>query len=274
MWKELIDKNLIIIDPDIKSKQDLFENMVNHVYNNDYIINKKEFLIALNKREQMSNTELIKGVAFPHARSNSVFKLFLSIIILKQGLDYDNPQMGPVKIIFFFGCSEDNAKEYLQILAKSSRLLKEKSFRKSLEAVENADQVIEILEKHTDEDEEEEDSPNCLMILTLFDTEKKPEIMSAMVEIGITNATIVEASSLAKKIAYEIPIFAGLSYMSRGKSSSADLIISHLNKKSLAWKLVKLLKKNGIDLNKSGVGYIQLLKVESVIGNYEEDIEI
>ena len=67
MWKNIIDKELIIINPDISNKKDLFEAMANHAYNRDYIINKKQFLQALIAREEMANTELIPGIALPHA---------------------------------------------------------------------------------------------------------------------------------------------------------------------------------------------------------------
>ena len=102
MWKEILDKELIIINPEISSKKELFEKMVNHVYNHDYIVNQKKFLEALWNREEMSSTELISEFAFPHARSKVVEKLFVCIIIIKDGIDYNNPELGPAKIIFFF----------------------------------------------------------------------------------------------------------------------------------------------------------------------------
>jgi len=84
MWKNIIDKDLIVIDPQVDSKSDLFKGMVDHVYTHDYLINSKKFLNELKKREKIANTELMPGVAFPHARSEVVEKLFLTIIILKN----------------------------------------------------------------------------------------------------------------------------------------------------------------------------------------------
>ncbi len=82
MWKKIIDKDLIVINPDIKDKQALNEGSVNLVYNKwDDILNRKQFLEALQEREKVSNTELIPGVAFPHARGEAAAWLFLSIVI-------------------------------------------------------------------------------------------------------------------------------------------------------------------------------------------------
>lgn len=274
MWKKIIDKEMIVLNPQVTNKKELFEGMVNHVYNHDCILNRNNFLSSLCEREEMSNTELADGVAFPHARSETVEKLFLSIIILKNGIDYENEQFGPVKIIFFFGCPEAQAKEYLQLLAKSSRLLKNQEFKQKLLNCENPDQVVELLIEYSDDDQGEKDSNNYLLFMTINDPNKQSEILSAMIEVGINNASLIEATSLAKKLSYEMPIFAGLSYMAQGKSKKADLVFGFLDNKDQAGKLAKLLKENGINLDDKGVGFIQLIKIENVIGNTEVEIEI
>lgn len=248
--------------------------MVNHVYNHDYIRNKRKFLQALNEREKMANTELIPGVALPHTRSNTAEKLFVCIIILKNSIDYHNEEMGPVKLIFFFGCPEKYNKEYLQLLAQSSRLLKNDDFRNMLMKCTKKQDVIDILLKHDEQVENEIKGDQYMMVMVLNDIENKADVYSAMVEVGITNASIVESSNLAEKIAFEMPVFAGIRMMSHHKSINSALIISYLQSKKTADKLAKLLKQNGIDLFKEGIGFIQLIKVDSVIGNFEEEIEI
>jgi len=274
MWKEILDKNLIIINPEINSKKDLFEKMVNHVYNHDYIVNQKKFLEALWNREEMSSTELVSEVAFPHARSKVVEKFFVCIIIIKDGIDYKNPELGPAKIIFFFGSSEKYNKVYLQLLAKSSRLLKEPEFRAQILKAQTRDEIYEILIAYDEEETESKEDDNYLMILTLNDTNKMNEVLSSMVEVGITNASLVDTISMAKKLSYEMPIFAGLSYMSQGKSKRSNVIMCYITRKDIAHKLRSLLKKNGVDLDKTGTGFIQLVKVDSIIGNFEEEIDL
>jgi len=108
----------------------------------------------------------------------------------------------------------------------------------------------------------------------LNDVNKMNEVLSSMVEVGITNASIVDTISMAKKLSYEMPIFAGLSYMSQGKSKRSNVIMCYITRKDIAHKLRSLLKKNGVDLDKTGIGFIQLVKVDSIIGNFEEDIDL
>jgi nitrogen PTS system EIIA component len=274
MWKKFIDKDLIIINPDIKDKESLFEGLVNHVYNNDYIINRKQFLEALKEREEVSNTELSPGIAFPHARSEAVAKLFLSIVVSKEGIEYNNPDMGPVNIVFFFGCAPGDVKQYLQLLAKSSRILKKQEFTDKLLLCQTPDEVIELLKEYSDEEIDEQSDSNYLMLLTLNREVDLSDIMSSLVEAGIHNASIVDSISMAKKLAYEMPIFAGLSYMTSGKSKKSQLIFAYLENKNMANKLAQLLKENDIDLDKKGVGFIQTIKLDAIIGNPEEEIEL
>jgi mannitol/fructose-specific phosphotransferase system IIA component (Ntr-type) len=274
MWKNSIDRNLIVIDPPVKNKKELFEGLVNHVYEHDYIRNKKKFLQALMHREEMANTELAPGIALPHARSNATEKLFICIVISKEGIDYDNPEMGPAKIVFFFGCNENQNRQYLQLLAKSNRILKKKEFRDKLLQCKSPDQVVDLLVEYSDEEGSEEVSSHYLMILTLHDTSKTDEVMNAMVELGITNGSIIDATSMAKKLAYEIPVFAGLSYLAQGKSKQSNIIMAHIEYRDSARKLSNLLMENGINFNKKGIGFIQTIKVDDIIGNFEEDIEL
>jgi mannitol/fructose-specific phosphotransferase system IIA component (Ntr-type) len=248
--------------------------MVNHAYNHDYIINQKTFLKALNVREEMSNTELIPGIALPHARTSAVEKLFMSIILFTDGIDYENKDMGPAKIIFFFGCTETQNKEYLQLLAQSNRLLRKSKFRDALLNCKTPDDVIKVLKQYDEGEINSEEKGRYLLIMTLNNTNKADEVMNSMIEAGITNASILDSTSMARKLAYEMPVFAGLSYMAQGKSKQSNVIMAHMENINAANKLADLLKKNGIDLGKKGVGFIQIIRVENVIGNFEEDIEL
>ncbi|MDP8200746.1 MAG: PTS sugar transporter subunit IIA [Candidatus Tenebribacter burtonii] len=274
MWKNIIDKKLVIINPEINNKKDLFEAMAKHVYNHDYILNQKQFLKALYAREKMANTELIPGIALPHARSNSVEKLFMSIIIFTNGINYENKEMGPAKIIFFFGCTESQNKEYLQLLAQSNRLLKKNKFREALLNCKTSDDVITILNQYDDEIVSSVEKEKYLLIMTLNNINKADDVLNSMIEVGITNASILDSTSMARKLAYEMPVFAGLSYMAQGKNKESNVILAHIENKNTANKLAELLKENGIDLDKTGVGFIQVIRVENIIGNYEEDIEL
>ena len=93
--------------------------------------------------------------------------------------------------------------------------------------------------------------------------------------VKVQNGFIAEFDEWGiKKLAYEMPVFAGLSYMATGKSKESLMIFSHIQNRNQATQLAKLLKENGIDLDQKGVGFMQVIKVEDVIGSFEEEIEV
>lgn len=274
MWREILDPRLIVIDPPVSTKRELFEGMVNHAYENDYITHKKKFLSALMEREEMANTELIPGVALPHARSKVVDSLFVSIIIIHHGIDYRHPDHGDAQIIFFFGCPIDKNREYLRLLAHASRLLKNQTFRQQLLEAETQDEIAQLIYRYDEQTALDDEDGSFLMYLTLHDETITNDVLAAMVEVGITSATLLNGTSMARKMAYEMPIFAGLSYMAEGKSKESRVIIATLPHRHDATRLALLLKDNGIDLDATGVGFMHLIKIERTIGSFEEDIDL
>jgi mannitol/fructose-specific phosphotransferase system IIA component (Ntr-type) len=274
MWKDIIKEDLIVINPDITNKEDLFEKMVNHVYGLDYILNRKKFLKNVWEREQVANTELVQSVAFPHARSSAVSKVFVSIIILKDGIEYDNPELGKAQLIFFFGCTETDNQLYLKLLAQSSRLARNKKFRTQLLHAQTPAEVIDILNSYDQELDPSSDKNDYLMIFVLNKPEYLSEVLSALVEMGVSNASILNSVSMAGKLAHDIPLFAGLSYYGTDASKTSCLICCTISNPRIPLHLSNLLKSNGIDLRVKGTGFIQLIKLESIIGNIEEEINI
>ncbi len=273
-FSKYLTKDLIILNPKIKSKEELFEKMVNHLYNLDIVVNRDEFYQALKKRENMANTELMPGIALPHACSDSVDRVFVSIVVSKEGIDYENKEMGPANIILFFGTSDKQNKEYLKLLAKASRLLQIKEFCDKIIEAGTADDIFSILKEYDKEVETGEDESNYLAIITLNNNAELSNLLTSIVELGITNGTIIEGTSVAKKISYDMPIFAGLSYMRFGKDKESSVVMCNIPDRSLVERLTEILLHYGIDFAKPGTGNIQLIKVDEVIGVIDEDIKL
>ncbi len=107
---------------------------------------------------------------------------------------------------------------------------------------------MDLLNRYIENEGEVSEKQQYSLILTLHQTHQATEVLSSMVEAGITNASIMDVSSMARKLAYEIPIFAGLSYLAQGKSKASQLYFSNISGKKTAEHLVAILKDNGIDL--------------------------
>ncbi len=274
MWSNYINTDLIILNPVVKSKDELFSKMVNHAYNHDLIVKNDEFLSALKDRESKGNTQIMKDVALPHARSIHVERLFMQIVVFNDGFDYGNPDLGDIRVVFFFGSPDNSNKEYLQLIAKSSRLLRNQEFRDGIINARKPEDIMSILNKHDVDEAKDRKLEFYTMKVIVHDEDVSDDVLSALAELGITNGTISECTSVARKIAYEIPVFAGFSYLNDEKSTKTFCIESIINNKDIGKKLYNILKENDIDLNNPNTGYIKLTPVEAIIGNIDENIDL
>lgn len=270
MLRKYTNEELLIINPQVKTKKDLFKLLTEHLANKGYIRNRKRFYKSLLTREQIANTEILPHIALPHAGCSEVERMFLLILISREGIDYDHPNFGKVNIIFLFGCDNRQNKEYLRLLAKSARLLKIPQFSDKLINATHKDEVLEIVEEYDKEEKEEESKDYSMMLITLFKKQKLHDLLTAMLEIGVNNAAVINSTSMARRIAYEIPVFAGLSIQSKKRSLETALVISTISEKKIPQKLVSLLKEQELDLTEPGNGFIQLIPTKIISGHIDE----
>ncbi len=266
------NQRIIYINPNVKNKKELFRFISNDLANKGLVINPTSFYVSLMDREKIGNTEFLPEIAIPHAHCTSAKKLFLTIIISKEGIDFESPVRGNAKLVLLIGCHSANNKEYLKLLANASRIVRNTDLVSKLLTCSTPDEVINLLQKddlHNGSNNQEDKS---LLVITLHKREKLADLLTSLVEMGIGNASIVSASSLSKRIAYEIPIFAGLKLRNSIKSPETNLIFATISDNKLPSQIASLMKEEGIDFNKPNNGFIQVFSLKEIIGHSDEFI--
>ena len=86
-------------------------------------------------------------MAIPHAKTDAVSDLLVGFGISKEGINYGSMDDEAVKIFFIFLSPLDGNQEYLKILARISRLIREDKFRTDLLQAETAEEIMEIINK-------------------------------------------------------------------------------------------------------------------------------
>ena len=107
--------------------------------------------ISLDLKSKNKNAvikELYEGIKDKEAMKNE--ELGLNDIYAREemgstGIEYDSLDEENVKIFFMFLCPEENTQEYLTVLARISRWIKEDKFRENLLKAKTAEEVIEII---------------------------------------------------------------------------------------------------------------------------------
>lgn len=106
-----------------------------------------------------------------------------------------------------------------------------------------------------------------LLIITLNREEYLDDVLSVLVEMGITDVTILDTQSLEMALAYKVPIFAGLKLQLDGRTPYSKTILVLTDSSEAGQEIIGLLKGVGIDIEEKGVARIVTIKVESVLGS-------
>ncbi len=114
---------------------------------------------------------------------------------------------------------------------------------------------------------------NYLLIIVLNKEEYEDDISSALVEVGVTDATIIDSEGLRQVLAKGIPIFAGFKFGLEGSRPYNKVIMGITDDPQVVEELAVILKDSDIDFNEPGVGRMMTIKLESVMGTPPEIFE-
>ena len=109
-----------------------------------------------------------------------------------------------------------------------------------------------------------------LVIIVLNKEEFLDEILEALVEVGVTGATIVDSVGMGKTLAYHIPIFAGLK-KSIKTSDYNKMIFSLVQDDQTLNKIISILDKI-IDFDVPGTGILFVVPISLVKGMHLEEL--
>lgn len=109
-----------------------------------------------------------------------------------------------------------------------------------------------------------------LLVLVLNKEEYLDEILEAFVEVGITGATILDSAGMGRKLAYDIPIFAGLRKSIKTSEYSKTIFSVVQNDETL--EAVIDLVEEIIDLNEPGTCLLFVVPLLMVKGLKEDEL--
>jgi len=146
MIEKFLDEDLIIFFDKAEDKFKMIEKMVDRALKKGIIMTREPILHKIREREELASTGVIEGIAIPHARTEALKDLLIVIGVIKEGLDFNSLDGKPVNIVFLIVAPEDAKHEYIQILARISRMCRQEDFRKSLMDASSPSEVISLLE--------------------------------------------------------------------------------------------------------------------------------
>jgi len=106
---------------------------------------EKDIYKALVDREKLGSTGIGKGVAIPHAKTESATGLTVAFGVSREGIDFNSLDEEEVHLFFVFASPNKDSQIYLKVLARISRLIREEEFRENLFNCKTPKEVIDCI---------------------------------------------------------------------------------------------------------------------------------
>lgn len=149
MIEEYLDKDLIMIFEEVEDKFTMIEKMIDRALSKGVIMAKEPILHKIEEREKLESTGVVEGIALPHARTEAVKDLLLEVSVVKEGLDFKSLDGKPVYLVFLIVAPEEAKKQYIKVLARISRMCRQKEFRDSIMNAKTPDEIYDIIREYS-----------------------------------------------------------------------------------------------------------------------------
>ena len=145
---DFLPDTAIQIDMQSKTKKEVLKELTTLLVDAHGIKgSQNNILDALMEREDMGSTGIGQGIAIPHGKSESVKEVVAGLGISKKGIDFDALDGEPVYLFFIVVAPLNASGVHLKILAKISRLLKDKFFRQALREAKASEDVRKVIKQ-------------------------------------------------------------------------------------------------------------------------------
>ncbi|MCQ8211265.1 PTS sugar transporter subunit IIA [Cetobacterium somerae] len=139
-------KMINILDNKSVSKDEILKKLVfNMSENSNLIVDRDIFYKEVLQRENVGTTGIGMGVAIPHARTEVVKDIVVSVALLKNPIDFNSLDGEKVKIVILVGVPKGESKKYLELLSSLSRIFRDKKIRESILESTTTECLIEAI---------------------------------------------------------------------------------------------------------------------------------
>ncbi|WP_304332236.1 PTS sugar transporter subunit IIA [Brachyspira innocens] len=145
---DYINKESIMIDVQETEKERLLSKMVERLDSCGLLVSKDDAEHAIIAREQLMSTGVGNGIAIPHAKTDAVNNIVLSVATIKNGINYKSVDKKKVFAVFMLLAPKNSASENLKVLTAIAKILRDNPhFLEKLINAEKSDEIMELIAK-------------------------------------------------------------------------------------------------------------------------------
>jgi PTS system nitrogen regulatory IIA component len=142
---DILKKEYIIEDLVSSDKESTLDELSSFLKDKGMISNKEILQSALMEREALGSTGIGENVAIPHAKISAIDQIITVFGRSIKGIEFDSLDKKPVHFIYLVLAPMNSSGQHLKVLARISRLLKNKSLRESIIRATEANQIYAII---------------------------------------------------------------------------------------------------------------------------------
>ncbi|MCL1948062.1 MAG: fructose PTS transporter subunit IIA [Chitinivibrionia bacterium] len=128
-------------------KQEVIRELVEILKKTEKISDSQEVFDVVLEREKSMSTGLGDGVAFPHARTDTVENITAAIGVTHAGIDFEAIDKKPVYIVVLILSPQKDSTPHLQFLSEMSKVLSKANVREKIINTQTPEELYRILEE-------------------------------------------------------------------------------------------------------------------------------
>ncbi len=139
-----LEGECIIPELESSGKEAVLRELAETVHHKCTLIDIDTLYTVLTEREQLGSTGVGNGVAIPHGKVSGLEKLLLCLGRSRTGISFDAVDNRPVHLFVMILSPPGMAEEYLQTLARVSKLLKDDNIRNKFLQAADVETILEL----------------------------------------------------------------------------------------------------------------------------------
>lgn len=134
-----------VVDLKASNKNDALAELCNLLASDPNVLDTEALLDAIYKREELISTGVGLGVAIPHVKIPEIKDYVFCVGRKVEGIEFDSLDGKPVQLIFMIGASDRQTRDFVKMLARVMRMLKQEPTRQALLETKIPDDFLQII---------------------------------------------------------------------------------------------------------------------------------
>lgn len=147
---DILPQQSVVADLHGTTKLEVLDELARVLAERHPQIVRERLVEVLLEREQLGSTAIGEGIAIPHGKLPKLPGVVAAFGRSREGVDFQSLDGGLTQLFFLLVAPEDASGAHLKALARVSRLLRDKEFRRRLLGAEAVEQIYEIIREEDD----------------------------------------------------------------------------------------------------------------------------